>query len=100
GRDPGSAQQACASARSHPGGGGAGFVGGGGDGDVAAEADDVVEIQLLGQHSVELLVAEAAVSDNAYLDVGRSGLRPPDSFMPYRNEGMSEPPTPICYTAA
>jgi len=44
--------------------------GGGGDGDVAAEADDVVETQLLGQHPVELLVTEAAVGDNAHLDVG------------------------------
>jgi hypothetical protein len=48
---------------------GAGY--GGGDGDVAAEADDVVEAQLLGQHPVELLVTEAAVGDHAHLDVSR-----------------------------
>ena len=50
---------------------------GGGDGDVAAEADDVVEAQFLGQHPVELLVTEAAVGDNAHLDVGRQQFGQP-----------------------
>ena len=59
------------------GGSGAGFTGGGGDRDVAAEADDVVEIQLLGQHPVEFLVAEAAIGDNAHLDVGRQQFGEP-----------------------
>src|SRR3984957_2411769 len=77
GSDRGAAQHACASARSHPGGGGAGFAGGGGDGDVAAEADDVVEIQLLGQHPVEVLVAEATIGNNAPLDVGRQQFGEP-----------------------
>lgn len=44
----------------------------GGHGDVAAEADDVVEIQLFGEHLVELLIAEAAAGGNAYLDAGSS----------------------------
>ena len=44
---------------------------GGGDGDVAAEADDVVELQFLGQQPVELVVAEAAIGHDAHLDVGR-----------------------------
>src|SRR5208282_5879488 len=54
------------------------FAGGGGDGDVAAEADDVVETQLFGQRPVELLVAEAAVGDHAHLDVGRQQFGQPD----------------------
>src|SRR5208283_883157 len=42
--------------------------------DVAAKADQVVELQFLAQHSVELLVAKTAVGDNAYLDVRRQRL--------------------------
>jgi hypothetical protein len=34
---------------------------GGGDRDVAAKADDEVELQFLGQHPIELVVAEAAI---------------------------------------
>ena len=37
-----------------------GPAGRGGDGDVAAEADDIVETQLFGKHPVEFLVAEVA----------------------------------------
>jgi len=33
--------------------------------DIAAEADDVVEAQFLGQHPIQLSVAEAAIGDNA-----------------------------------
>ena len=68
GGDRGAAQHARASAGSHPGGSGAGFAGRGGDGNVAAEADDVVEIQLFGQHLVEFLIAEAAVGNDADFD--------------------------------
>jgi hypothetical protein len=39
--------------RPHPRGSGAGHFRRGGDGDVAAKSDDVVEIQLLGQHPVD-----------------------------------------------
>jgi hypothetical protein len=47
-----------------------GFAGRGGDDDVTAEADHVVEAQLFGQHAVEFPVAETAVGNDAYLDVG------------------------------
>ena len=42
--------------------------------DVATEADDVVEFQLLGQHPVELLIAEPAIGHDAHLDVRRQGI--------------------------
>ena len=43
---------------------------GGGDRDVAAKADDEVELQFLGQHPVELVVAEAAIGHDAHPDIG------------------------------
>ena len=61
GSDAAPRSHACASVRSHPGGGGAGFSRRGGDGNVAAEAGDVVEIQLLGslyEHRVLVRLAE------------------------------------------
>ena len=42
-----------------------------GHGDVATEADDVVEFQLLGQHLVEVMIAESAIGNDAHLDVRR-----------------------------
>ena len=43
---------------------------GGGDRDVAAKADDEVELQFLGQHPVELVVAETAIGHDAHPDIG------------------------------
>ena len=68
GGDGGTAQDACAAALADPVGGGPGLAVGGGDRDVAAEADDEVELQLFGQQPVELAVAEAAVGNEADLD--------------------------------
>src|SRR6202034_2448825 len=69
--DLGAAQHAGTSAGLHPGRSAAGLACRGSHGDVATEANNVVETQLLGQHPIELLVAEAAVGDNAHLDVRR-----------------------------
>jgi hypothetical protein len=75
GGDRGAARHACTSARAHPGGSGAGFAG---RGDVAAEADDVVEI-------LEFLVAETAIRNYAQLDVRRQ-----QSGQPYRHAMLVE----------
>ena len=80
GRHQGGAQDARASAGSNKGGGGACFARRGGHRDVAAEADDVVEFQFLGQHPVELLIAEPAIGHDAHLDCRsrrRRRSRPP-----------------------
>ena len=68
GGDGGTAQDACAAALADPVGSVPGLAVGGGDRDVAAEADDEVELQLFGQQPVELAVAEAAVGNEADLD--------------------------------
>src|SRR6202162_5414439 len=68
GGDRGAAQHTCASASLHPGGSGASFATGGGYRNVAAEADDVVEIQFFSQHLVKLLITEAAIGNDTYLD--------------------------------
>src|ERR1700747_2367610 len=52
-RHLGAAQHLRASTGSDPGGGGARLAVARGDGDVAAEADDVIKFQLLAQHTVE-----------------------------------------------
>ena len=59
---------AGAAALADPVGSVPGLAVGGGDRDVAAEADDEVELQLFGQQPVELAVAEAAVGNEADLD--------------------------------
>src|SRR3974390_788926 len=66
GGDRGTAQHTCASASLHPGGRGASFAAGGGYRNVAAEADNVVEIQFFSQHLVKLLITEAAIGNDAY----------------------------------
>ncbi len=43
------------------------------DGDVAVEADDLVGVQLLGQHTAGLMVSEPAVGHVASRDIGRQG---------------------------
>ena len=49
---------------------------GGGDRDVAAKADDEVELQFLGQHPIELVVAEAAIGHDAHTEsAGRISAR-------------------------
>ena len=78
GGDLGAAQHPGASAGLHPVGRGARLTGGAGHGDVATEADDVVEIQLFGQHLVQFLIAEAAVGHDAHLDPRRQQLGQPD----------------------
>src|SRR5271165_6368196 len=50
------------------------FAIGGGYRDIAAEADDEIELQFLGQHPVGLSTAEAAVGDNADLHIGGQHL--------------------------
>ena len=72
----GAAQHPRATAGADPVGGGARLAVGGGDRDVAAKADDEVELQLLGQHPVELLVAEAAIGHDAHrTSAGRISAR-------------------------
>ena len=61
-------------AGSNKGGGGARFAGRAGHRDVAPEADDVVEFQLLGQHPAELLITEPTIGNDAHLDVRREGI--------------------------
>ena len=53
----------------------------GGHRDVAAEANDVAEFQLLGQHPVQLLVAEPALGYDAHLDVARQSLSQADKHL-------------------
>src|SRR4249920_3083823 len=77
GGDRGTAQHTCASASPHPGGSGACFTPGGGYRDVAAEADDVVEIQFFSQHLVKLLITEAAIGNDTYLDPCRQQFSKP-----------------------
>jgi len=77
GGDHGAAHGARPSVRADPGRRRAGLPAGRGDADIAAEADDVVEVQFLGQQPVELLVAEAAIGQDADLDVGRQYLGEP-----------------------
>jgi hypothetical protein len=62
------AQHTCASASPHPRGSGASFAAGGGYRNVAAETDDVVEIQFFSQHLVKLLFTEAAIGNDTYRD--------------------------------
>src|SRR5271166_4031545 len=61
GRHHGAAQNGCTPAWRNPARGGARLAVRRRHGDIAAEADDVVELQFLGQYPVELLVAEAAI---------------------------------------
>jgi hypothetical protein len=68
GGDGGTTQNARAAALADPVGGGLGLAIGGDDRDVAAEADDEIELQLFGQQPVELAVTEAAVGHEADLD--------------------------------
>ncbi len=70
----GTAQDARASAGSDPGGGAAHLAGGGGHCDVVAEAEDIVECQLVSHHPVELVIAEPAISHNACRDVRRQSV--------------------------
>ena len=74
GGDRGAAQHARASTGLHPGGSGAGFTGHDSDCNVAAEADDVVKMQLFCERLVEFLIAEAAVGDDANLGIWRQQL--------------------------
>jgi len=53
------------------------FAIGRGDRDVAAKPDDMVEVKLLGRQPVELMIAEAAVGDDADLDLRRQDLSQP-----------------------
>jgi hypothetical protein len=46
--------------------------------DVATEADDVVDLQLVAQHLVELLNAKPAIGHDAHLDVCRQGFSQAD----------------------
>jgi len=70
GGDRRAALHACASTRSAPLGRRPCLAVNGGHLDVAPEADDEVELQLVGQHPIELLVAEAAVGHDAHADLG------------------------------
>jgi len=45
------------------------------DHDVAAKADDEVELQFPGQHPIELVVAEAAIGHDAHTDIGGQNFR-------------------------
>src|ERR1700730_16328189 len=71
GRHQGPAQDANASAGPNKGSGGARFARRTGPRDGAPEADDDVEFELLGQHKIELLIAEPAIGHDAHLDVRR-----------------------------
>ena len=77
GGDLGAAQDACPPGRSDPRCRGAGLPIGCGDQDVAAKPDDIVEMQILGQQPVQLVIAEAAVGDDADLEVRRQDLGQP-----------------------
>src|SRR4051812_4964344 len=77
GSERGAAQGVCTPARPDPCRGGARLAIGRSDRDVAAKPDDVVEVKLLGQQPVELVIAEAAVGDDADLDLRRQDLRQP-----------------------
>ena len=70
GGDGRTAQCSRATAGANPIGRGPRLAIGGGDRDVATEADDEVELQFLGQHPVELVVAEAAIGHDAHTDIG------------------------------
>src|SRR5271157_921312 len=72
--DRGIAQHTRASAGAYPVGRRTDFAVGGGYRDIAAEADDEIELQFLGQHPVELSIAEAAVGDDAHLHIGGQHL--------------------------
>jgi hypothetical protein len=43
--------------------------------DIAAEAEDVIELQVVGKKPVEFLVAEAAIGHDAHLEARRQGVR-------------------------
>ena len=47
---------------------------------MSTEADDVVEFQLLGQHLVEVMIAESAIGNDAHLDVRRQGIGQADKL--------------------
>src|ERR1019366_545675 len=49
--------------------------------DVAAKADDVIEVQLLGEHPVEFLIAEAAVRNDTDLDSGWQHIGESDEYL-------------------
>ena len=70
GGDRGTAQGSRATAGANPIGGCARLAIGGSDRDVAAKADDEVELQFLAQHPVELVVAEAAIGHDPHTDLG------------------------------
>src|SRR3954469_17943371 len=61
--DGGAVQHPGTAARADPVGGLAALAVGGGHPDVGAHADDEVERQLVTQHAVQLVVAEAAIGD-------------------------------------
>ena len=67
--DCGAAQHARASALADPIGRRPRLAVGGGHLDVGAKADDEIELQFLGQHPIELVVAEATISHDANLDI-------------------------------
>ena len=70
GGDRGVAEHACASARSDALGRWPRLAVGGGHLDTAPETDAEVETQLLSQHPIQLLVAEATVGHDAHADTG------------------------------
>jgi hypothetical protein len=49
--------------------------------DVAAKADDEVELQFLSQHLVEFMVTEPTVGDNADLDLRWQGIGQTDQAL-------------------
>ena len=69
-RSPMGCEEPGAATTPDPVGGGACLAIGGCYVDVAAETDDVAELQFLSQHLVELMIAEPTVGDNADLDLG------------------------------
>ena len=70
GGDRSTAQGSRATAGANPIGRRACLAIGGGDRDVAAKADDKVELQFLAQHPIELVVAEAAIGHDAHAHIG------------------------------
>jgi hypothetical protein len=78
GRHRSATQQRSASAGADPANGGAFVSICAGHGHVATEADDVIELQRLGQKPVELLITEAAIGHDRHLDTGWQCVGQPD----------------------
>jgi hypothetical protein len=70
--------------RARPAGRGTHLAIGRGHRDVATEADDVVELQLLAQHPVELLIAKPAIGHDAHRDVCRQGFSQADKHLIFK----------------